>query len=415
MKIPPVRRGNASMALTVCLALFLINDSPGTAQVQSVTVTGRGATRYEAREDAIRQALQQVVKQLVLADRTIENDQVILDRISSTMNGYVTRFEEVDAAVTAEGEVTIVASVSVAPSRLAHFLGEQSAGSLRVGNVIADAQRALLARNAQADVLGSLLSQFPLGSLVVSNQRLTPDPQDPSILDLWVNVRVSQQFVDRVREGMSALGAKRNLRGKGPAGFSVCFSDWAPGETSIYSQPVIDLLFENKRTTSAECWTVEQVDLARLRRTMVVSRVIGALDLYAIVHQNGEYQRVRNTNFVGAFVGPIARRRLVGIDGGVINNKDSQVVVISVTPREVHLRIPLSELSQYSLSDLELISVPTVGVVSDQNGGSHSRGMLASLNEGFLPNPVPGRVLIEIAKGASVDLIAANSRRRQPN
>ena len=61
-----------------------------------VEVTGRGASRTEARLDAIRLALQRTMQQLVVVDRLIKNDQIITDKIMSTLNGYVEDFKEIE-------------------------------------------------------------------------------------------------------------------------------------------------------------------------------------------------------------------------------------------------------------------------------------------------------------------------------
>jgi hypothetical protein len=52
-----------------------------------VRVKGYGATAAEARQDAVRAALQQ----LIVTDRVIKDDQIVRDNIMSTMNGLELR------------------------------------------------------------------------------------------------------------------------------------------------------------------------------------------------------------------------------------------------------------------------------------------------------------------------------------
>jgi hypothetical protein len=49
---------------------------------------------YEARQYAVRQALQQTVEQLVISQQVVRNDKLVMDRIISTMNGFVSLFPD---------------------------------------------------------------------------------------------------------------------------------------------------------------------------------------------------------------------------------------------------------------------------------------------------------------------------------
>jgi hypothetical protein len=61
-----------------------------------VEVTGVGANLREARMDAIRVALQRTMQQLVVVDRLIKDDKVVIDKIYSTLNGYIENFKELE-------------------------------------------------------------------------------------------------------------------------------------------------------------------------------------------------------------------------------------------------------------------------------------------------------------------------------
>src|SRR5437773_2623277 len=61
---------------------------------RAVSVTGSGPTIDESKTDAIRQALQQTLKQLLVVDRAISGDRILRDKVMSTMNGYIESYKQ---------------------------------------------------------------------------------------------------------------------------------------------------------------------------------------------------------------------------------------------------------------------------------------------------------------------------------
>src|SRR5690606_4701239 len=122
---------SAAMALTLSsatsrcvttlslLAALLVTPLFAQDRTGQVTreVVGEGATLQEARSNAIRQAMQASISQLVVADRTVSDDQILEDRVISTMKGFVDRVEELD--VSKEGSLIRVRSrITVSTTRL---------------------------------------------------------------------------------------------------------------------------------------------------------------------------------------------------------------------------------------------------------------------------------------------------------
>src|SRR5262245_8078191 len=80
----------------------------------TVSVTGTGATIDDAKTDAIRRALQRTMKQLVVVDRIVNQDTMLLNKVMSTMNGYIETFRQKGVRKTEMGfavdaEVTVSA------------------------------------------------------------------------------------------------------------------------------------------------------------------------------------------------------------------------------------------------------------------------------------------------------------------
>jgi type IV secretory pathway TrbF-like protein len=101
--------------VVIVSALSIFGPNPTiTAQDKdkTVRVLGHGVNVSEARQDAIRQALQETMKQLVVVDRAVSADAIIRDKVLSTMNGYVEHFSEIKI-VKEDGNVTVEADVTV--------------------------------------------------------------------------------------------------------------------------------------------------------------------------------------------------------------------------------------------------------------------------------------------------------------
>ncbi|MGH9550251.1 MAG: hypothetical protein ACRD3W_12795, partial [Terriglobales bacterium] len=94
----------------------------------TVVVTGDGASIDEAKTDAIRQALQQSMRQLVIAERTIRGNSILRDKVMSTMNGYIDRFQQRDLKKIGSG-YSVTAEITVSASRIENFLGVTTGGS----------------------------------------------------------------------------------------------------------------------------------------------------------------------------------------------------------------------------------------------------------------------------------------------
>ena len=226
----------------LCVVFASVWREPVRAQSgQVVRVTGRGASPYEAREDAIRQALQQAVAQLVIAQRLVENDELVLDQIRSTMNGFVNRFTPI-AATSENGNVVIEADVEVAESRLVNFLAVLAPGKAEVdvGSLLAAAQAEQLGRQARAEVMVGLFRGFPDQALEVSPPTLSLDEQDLTMANIQVEARISPAFIQQLKQGLRALGAE-------PQPHVPRFSDDATYENAWhYTAPFVNVCFRSE-------------------------------------------------------------------------------------------------------------------------------------------------------------------------
>ncbi len=104
----------------LCMFLSSASAYADSQKSVSVEVTGGGQTAYSAQQDAVRRAMQMVIKQLVIAERKIENDQIVMDRVISSMSGYVEEFR-VLKETSSESSISIKAVVTISVQPIVNF------------------------------------------------------------------------------------------------------------------------------------------------------------------------------------------------------------------------------------------------------------------------------------------------------
>lgn len=199
--------------VATCAIILFLAAPAGYAAAQgdaAVRVTGRGETAYEARQDAVRQALQQTVEQLVISQQVVKNDKLVMDRIISTMNGFVSQFAPV-RTWTEKGSVLIEADIVVSETRITNFVSLTKIGRTAVNsdNILAAAQAEKLAQKTRGEMLAALFQGFPgRAPLEASPLSIAMNKADPDFLDVETTVRFAPGFISSLRAGLKTLGAK---------------------------------------------------------------------------------------------------------------------------------------------------------------------------------------------------------------
>ena len=155
------------------------------------------------------------MKQLVIADRAIENDQILRDRVLSTMNGYVDDFQVISSrTVPGPGgkSIEIVADVTVSSARIENFLGSTSGNTALVNtdNLLADVQREKASRKARTEILLRLFDPYPMNAIEVTVNSIRPDTQSPDHVHIDFSVKPREAFVKQLRDGLKQLGGSES-------------------------------------------------------------------------------------------------------------------------------------------------------------------------------------------------------------
>lgn len=184
-------------------------EAQGTPRAATpVEVVGEGRTRWEARSAAIQLALQQVVAQLVVADRAVAGDSLVRDEVISTMNGFVERFEVLAEESLPDKTIRMTARVHVAESNIQTFIGAQRsmAGSVDGDLLLAQLQATQLAEQHRAQIVTRLFEGFPHLAVELTPVTVTPDSRDREQVQVSVAVQIDSLFVRQLVGGMEALG-----------------------------------------------------------------------------------------------------------------------------------------------------------------------------------------------------------------
>lgn len=225
----------------ILLVLLFFTPTIGAAQSPNVTVTvtGSGTSVDEARTDAVRQALQLTMKQLVVVDRAVNGDHLLRDRVMSTMNGYVDHFVQ-KGLRKVSGSYLVDAEVTVSASRIENFIGISAGpgGSVDGNSLLAEqnrrraqAQAEQLQRKARGEIFDRIFRGFPSQALNASVLGFKLSDSDDNIVEIRIGVSFKENFRRALEGTISALATTRceDVPTAKVVGYHVSVEIWAPG------------------------------------------------------------------------------------------------------------------------------------------------------------------------------------------
>lgn len=179
----------------------------------TVSVSGSGATIDEAKADAIKNALQYALKQLVIVERVISGNKVLKDKILSTSNGYIEKYKEIGVVKTEFG-FRVDAEITVSASRIENFIGVVAGGGGEFNGtaVNAEEQRRLaqeqaeeLQRQARGEIFDRLFESFPWNAFNIKLLKIRIAEDNPNILDVEVRASYKPEFLKALTGTLEAL------------------------------------------------------------------------------------------------------------------------------------------------------------------------------------------------------------------
>ncbi len=118
-------------------------------KIETVEVTGMGATPEKAIKNATKEAVRQVVGMYVVAEAATKNRKLIKDEVLSASNGFVRKFTTIEKEVDEDGIHTVTARVEVEVGKLAEALTGLNIAMKKVDSDNLTAQIVAKAESAQ--------------------------------------------------------------------------------------------------------------------------------------------------------------------------------------------------------------------------------------------------------------------------
>ena len=125
---------------TIFLGVFAI-AYPQDNQIVTLTVTSQGKTQDEAKQNALRNAIEQAFGAFISSNTEILNDELVKDEIVSVSNGNIQEFEIISEVQIPDGDFATTLKATVSVSKLTSFVeskGEkvEFKGGLFAANII---------------------------------------------------------------------------------------------------------------------------------------------------------------------------------------------------------------------------------------------------------------------------------------
>ena len=158
---------------TIILALFVVLQL--TAQPKEVTlvVTGEGATKEEATNNALRSAVEQAFGVFVSANTDIFNDEIIKDEIATVSSGNIKSYQEITSISSPNGRVMVTLNTVVSLGQLVSFAQNHGASTEFAGSTFGANMRLYeLNKQAQQKALNNLYSELSALSSTMFDYRL---------------------------------------------------------------------------------------------------------------------------------------------------------------------------------------------------------------------------------------------------
>ena len=183
---------------------------------QVVEAKGIGKDEAEARKQAYRDAVQQVVGALVVSDVRIDNGKLIQENIISNSDGYIKAVEKISLIPTGDGNVEITIRATVEKGKLTRFLADKNIKVKVDGQSLgAEATTKLDAALSAQEMLIKFLtdSNFPAslyGAKKTANPSYSVEKRRAIIdFEVFVDKAKYKQFADLMQEKMRIAGVNR--------------------------------------------------------------------------------------------------------------------------------------------------------------------------------------------------------------
>lgn len=163
------RIGAALFSLVLLVFVSTIGYTEEPEKTEKVVITGIGVDIDKAKQNAIRNAVEQVIGAYVTSDTIVKNSQLLKDEILSYSGGYVKETKVISQKVEGDGLFSIQIEALVVSSKLRRKLENLNIATKKVEgeSLFGEAFSKVVEQKSSGELLAKTLSKYPQASYLI--------------------------------------------------------------------------------------------------------------------------------------------------------------------------------------------------------------------------------------------------------
>lgn len=206
------------IALSILLILSTtVSHAEEPEKTEKVVATGYGVNADKAKENAIRNAVEQVIGTYVSSDTIVKNSQLVKDEILSFSGGYVKETRVVSQKKDNDGLSVVQIEATVVSTKLKRKLESLNIATKQVdgGSLFGESFSKINAQKSGSEVLGKILSKYPQAAYKIDvgkpEIKSTDQNKNTAKVAIPLTVRWDNAFIDELKD-VSSKVAKEEVK-----------------------------------------------------------------------------------------------------------------------------------------------------------------------------------------------------------
>lgn len=207
--------------LIALFILLILSTTVGHAEepekTEKVVATGYGVNADKAKENAVRNAVEQVIGTYVTSDTIVKNSQLVKDEVLSFSGGYVKETRVISQKQDNDGLSVVQIEATVVSTKLKRKLESLNIATKQVdgGSLFGESFSKINAQKSGSEILGKILSKYPQAAYKIDVGRpeikSTDQNKNTAKVAIPLTVRWDDAFIDELKD-VSSKVAKEELK-----------------------------------------------------------------------------------------------------------------------------------------------------------------------------------------------------------
>lgn len=192
--------------------LFNINSyADESEKIEKIMVTGVGIDFEKARQNAIRNAIEQVIGTYVSSDTMVKNSQVIKDQILSYSGGYVKNMDVIAQERTDDGLFSIKIEALVISTKLKRKIESMNIAMKKVEgeSLFAEASSKIDEQRSGQELLDNMMSKYPQAAYIYSVNKpsiVSTNPNnEKTTVQIPIIIKWDEAYIQELRSVLSKI------------------------------------------------------------------------------------------------------------------------------------------------------------------------------------------------------------------